>query len=317
VINRAAPVAETTARRVWDAVEALGYTPSAPARMLASNKTGTIGLVIPEIGGDFFAPMLRGIEAGVRQLGYDLLIYANPRPAARNRRRFHYPLGEHNTDGLMVFTDSLEDGEIVRLHKIGFPLVLLHRSPPDGLEIPCVTFSNKSGARRLVDHLIEVHGYQRIGFLTGPPHNEDSYWRENGYRESMAAHGLEIAPAWIRVGGFDDEQAHATMKRWLAEGLELQALFTGDDESALGVVVALREAGLRVPEDLAVVGFDDVPLSRHLTPPLTTVRAPIEEAGRVAAQELASLIEGAKAEPLTLLPTELVIRKSCGCNLQK
>jgi DNA-binding LacI/PurR family transcriptional regulator len=317
VINRAAPVAEETAQRVWAAVDALGYTPSAPARMLASDRTGTIGLVIPEISGDFFAPMLRGIENGVRDLGYDLLIYANPNPEAHRGAKFPYPLGEHNTDGMMVFTDSLEEEEITRLHRIGFPLVLLHRMPPPGLDIPSVGFSNKFGARLLIDHLIEVHGYRRIGFLAGPPNNEDSHWREMGYREALEAHGLEFDPAWVRAGGFDDEVAQATMVDWLRDGLDIQAVFSGDDESALGVMVALREAGLRIPEDLAVVGFDDIPLSRHLTPPLTTVRAPIEAAGVVAARQLANLIHGEIADSLTLLPTELMIRRSCGCHIYK
>jgi DNA-binding LacI/PurR family transcriptional regulator len=312
VINRTAPVSKDTTERVWAAVEALNYRPSSPARMLASQKTGTIGLVIPEIGGEFFAPMLRGVESGARHLGYDLLIFANLEANAEHVH-FPYPLGEHNTDGLLIFTDSLNETEIKRLHQINFPLVLLHRSPPDDLHIPCVDFNNKAGARMLVDHLIEVHGYRRIGFLSGPPKNEDSYWREAGYRQSMQDHNMHIKTKWLRHGGFDNDEAYAEMQDWLVEGLDVEAIFTGDDEAALGVILALREKGISIPEQVAVVGFDDIPLSRHLSPPLTTIRAPIEQIGRISVQNLVRLINAEPVEPLVLLPVELVVRHSCGC----
>ena len=314
VINQTAPVAEETAARVQAAIAALNYVPRAAARSLASSRTDMVGLLLPKISGYFFPPLLRGIEAGTRESGFDLLIYTTQDrgdPAGAPRR----PLGEHNTDGLLVFTDSLDEAELVRLHDIGFPMVLLHQTPPDGLDIPCVTFENKAGARRLVDHLIDVHGYRRVAFLRGPAEHEDSYWREMGYREALEAHGLSFDPALVGYGGFDQAEAQVTIERWLGEGLVLDAIFAGDDEAASGVITALHRAGKRVPEDVAVVGFDDSPIARRLTPlPLTTVHAPIERAGYEAACQLARLIRTGQAEPLVLLPTELVIRRSCGCH---
>jgi len=314
VINGTAPVAAETAARVRAAIAELNYVPRAAARSLASSRTDTLGLVLPEISGYFFPPLLRGIEAGARENGFDLLIHSTQRAGGDSTTGTRRPLGEHNTDGLLIFTNSLDEAELARLHAIGFPMVLLHQSPPDSLDIPCVTFENKAGSRRLVEHLIQVHGYRRIAFLRGPEGHEDSYWREMGYREALATHGIPYDPALVAVGGFDEVEAREPVERWLREKLEIEAIFAGDDEAALGVIAALRRAGKRVPEDVAVVGFDDVPISRHLTDlPLTTVRAPIERAGLEAARQLVRLIRAGEADPLVLLSTELVIRRSCGC----
>jgi DNA-binding LacI/PurR family transcriptional regulator len=269
-------------------------------------------LVTPEIGGEFFPLLLRGIEAEAHQAGYDLLIHttlSQPKGQMSLRR----PLAEHNTDGLLVFTNSLDSQELRRLHALGFPVVLMHQSRPEGLEIPEVTVENKNGARRLVEHLILVHGRRHIAYLRGPQGNQDSRWRELGYQEALQAHGLLYEPRLIGMGGYDDEIALAAVTELIHQGEWFDAIFAGDDDSAVGALLALRQAGLRVPEDVAVVGFDDVPFSRFLTPPLTTVRLPIEQVGRVAVRQLVALIRGEPAQSLTLLPTEVVLRNSCGC----
>ncbi|MBZ0284845.1 MAG: LacI family transcriptional regulator [Anaerolineae bacterium] len=305
VLNKTGQVSSVTATRVQTAIEELNFTPHAAARGLASRKTNTIGLILREIGGEFFQPMLRGIEAGTREHGYDLLIHCTHRIHGQGLPP-HYPLSEHNSDGLLVFTDSLDEAEIIRLHHAQFPLVLLHRSSPDGLDIPCVTVENKLGARRLVDYLIEERGYHRIAFLAGPEDAEDSHWREMGYRDALEAHGISFDPALMRVGGF------RAVTELLEDGVRPDAIFCGDDDTAIGALAALKASGLRVPEDIALVGFDDIPVARHLNPPLTTVRAPIETAAREAVQQLVRLIRTSEAEKLILLPTELVIRRSCG-----
>jgi DNA-binding LacI/PurR family transcriptional regulator len=312
VINKTATVAAATADRVQAAIAALNYMPHAAARGLASRKTNTLGLLLPEISGAFFSIMLRGVEKGIAENGYALLVYST-QGRARHESNFHFPLGEHNTDGLLVFTDSLDETQLARLHARHFPLVLLHQSPPPGLHIPCVTFQNKAGARQLIEHLLKVHGRRRIAFLAGPAGHEDSYWREMGYREALAAHGLPFDPTLVGHGGFSDKIAQVTVEQWLAAGADIDAIFTGDDEAALGVIAALRRFGRRIPQDVAVVGFDDLPHSRYVSPALTTVRAPIETAGQVAAQQLLHLIHTGQAERLLLLPTELLIRHSCGC----
>jgi LacI family transcriptional regulator len=313
VLNGSTPVAEETATRVWAAVKQLDFTPNSAARRLASKRTNTVGLLLPEIGGTFFPPMLRGIERCVNQHGFDLLIYSSglfdrqgpPRPR---------PLGEHNTDGLLVFTTSLENAEIIRFHRRNFPMVLLHRSGPPGTNIPSVRFENRSSSEKLVDHLIEVHGCRRIVFMRGPAGNEDSLAREEGYRISLEKHHLYYDAQLIETANFDTQSGIQATKRLLKRGILFDAIFAGDDETAAGALVVLAQAGMRVPEQVHVAGFDDNPIAHLLTVPLTTIRADIEQAGFEAARQLISLIQTGKADAMeTVLPTELIIRRSCGC----
>jgi len=311
VLNGTAPVDEETAERVRSAVVALNYTPHAAARTLASRRTNTIGLLLLDIGGEFYTPLLHGIEAVASEAGFDLLIHST---STAHAGRIGRPLAEHNTDGLLAFTDALDDAELIRLQEIGFPVVLMHQSPPKGVLIPVITIENQLGAQKVVDHLIEVHGRWRIVFLQGPVGNEDSTQREKGYRQSLKKHGLALDPALVLRGGFETNQARAVITELLACGVEFDGIFTGDDDNAVGVVQALRDAGRRIPEDVSVAGFDDSIFARILTPPLTTVRAPMEQVGREAVHHLLRLIRGEPVEERLVLPTELIIRQSCGCS---
>jgi len=290
-------------------MEELQFVPRHAARVLASRRTNTIGLVMSEISGAFFPPMLKGIEAGAHEAGYDLLIHSTQKEGPSRR-----PLGEHNTDGLLIFTDGLDHRELHRLYKLNFPMVLLHQTPPDELNIPTIAIENKDGAILLVNHLIETHDRRRIVFLRGPEGHQDSAGRERGYGEALESHSLPFDPTLIVPGGFDEEEGFAATQKMLADGIEFDAIFAGDDESAIGALRALRMAGRSVPEDVAVVGFDDIPFARYLSPALTTVRAPIEEIGRESVRQVACLMRGEPAQPLTLMQTELVIRESCGCS---
>jgi len=311
VINQTATLTPETVAQVEAAIVELHYRPQSAARVLASRKTDTIGLLFSGISADFFFPLLRGIEIEAMKEGFGLLI--STRGGVTSSITMSHPLGEHNTDGVVVFVGTLPEKELVRLNQIGFPVALIHRSSPENLNMPCVTVENKKGARMLVDHLIEVHDCRQIGFLTGQEGHEDSHWREVGYRESLAAHDIPFEPGLIATGGFNRDQAQQAVENWLIEGLEFDAVFAGDDEAAIGVLTALNHAGKQVPGDIAVVGFDDIALARYLTPPLTTVRAPIEQVGREAIKQLVRLIRGEQTDPLVLLPIELVIRQSCGC----
>jgi DNA-binding LacI/PurR family transcriptional regulator len=310
VFNGSAPVNEQTAAKVRDAITELGYAPQTAARNLASQRTNTLGLLLPGIGGDFFSLMLLGVEQAANEAGYDLLI-STPR-RSHIAQPFQSPLGRHNTDGLLVLVDQDTD-ELTRLCASGFPVVLLYRSAPDALNIPCVTVENKSGARQAVDHLIEVHGCKQIGFLRGPEGNEDSIWRARGYRESLEAHGLHYDPALVANSEFTEMDAMRAVDLWIRQGRLPQAIFAGSDEAAMGAYMALNQAGIRIPQRVAVVGFDDMTMARYLNPPLTTVRAPTEQVGKIAVQQLVRLIQTGEAETQILLPTELVVRSSCGC----
>ncbi|HSJ89888.1 MAG TPA: LacI family DNA-binding transcriptional regulator [Anaerolineales bacterium] len=310
VLNGTTPVQLEKTEKVRLAMEELQFVPRHAARVLASKRTHTIGLIMSEISGAFFPPLLKGIEAGAYEAGYDLLIHSTKKEGPSRR-----PLGEHNTDGLLVFTDSLDHREVYRLHNINFPIVLLHQTPPDSLRIPAIAIENKDGAAMLIHHLIEVHGRRRIVYLRGPEGHEDSVWRERGYREALEAHSIDFDSGLIASGEFDEDKAFATVQQMLSDGVNFDAIFAGDDDSAIGAMRALKMAGRPIPEDVALVGFDDVPFARYLSPALTTVRAPIEEVGREAVRQLVHLMKGAPAQALTLMRTELVIRESCGCTV--
>jgi DNA-binding LacI/PurR family transcriptional regulator len=311
VLNGMVPVQQDKVERVRAAMEELQFVPRTAARVLASKRTNTIGLILPEISGAFFSPMLRGIEAGAHEIDHDLLIHSMQ--TSGPDRPHVSPLGEYNTDGLIVFTGSLDEKQLTRLHRLNFPLVLLHQTSPESLNIPVITIENKDGALMLVDHLIEVHERRRIVYLQGPEGHEDSVWRERGYREALETHGIPFSPELIGMGGFDDEEAFATIQEMILDGLEFDAVFAGDDDAAMGVYRALKLAGRVIPDDVAVVGFDDIPFARHMSPALTTIHAPIEEVGREAVRQLKNLMDGRQAQSLVLMRTELIVRESCGC----
>ncbi len=311
VVNGTAPVAEDTVQRVREAIATLGYTPHAAARKLAGRETGTLGVLLPEVAAEFFFPLVRGIAEEVRNAGYDLLIHV---ASSGQESSLSTPLGEHNTDGLLIFTGRLSDEEITRLYDAGFPMVLLYRSPPDDLPIPYVMFENKKGARALIAHVISVHHCRRIAFLRGPEGNEDSEWRERGYREALENHGIPFDEDLVGMGGFDADIARETVEHWLQQGLDFDAIFAGDDEAAMGVMAALRHAGKKVPDEVAVLGFDDINSAKLMAPPLTTVRAPIQAAAAGAAQALLAQLKGEEPPRQLRYPTQVIIRQSCGCD---
>jgi DNA-binding LacI/PurR family transcriptional regulator len=311
VLNRNVPVSDHVVTRVEAAMRALRYTPRAAARNLATRRTNTLGLLLAELVGDFFGPLLGGIESVASQHGFDLLISTAGRRGPQNQ--LPGPFRKHNADGLLIFAGSLTDEGVRETHELGVPVVLLHQMPPEGLAIPCVTVENRDAARSLVEHLIVTHGRQNILFLTGIPGNQDGERRELGYRDALARHALPVRGDLVAPGHFDRRVAQASVERLLHKGVKFDAVFAGDDEAAVGVYAALRAAGRTIPDDVAVVGFDNQGLAQVLQPALTTVHVPIEQVGIEGTRMLIQLIQNGTADALTLLPTTPVIRSSCGC----
>jgi len=311
-LNRSAPISEEVSARLEEVMAELRYVPHAAARHLASQKTRVVGLLLNNLHNDFFVPLLNGIESVVRKHEYNLVIATYH----SGSRELPPPIGPHNTDGLLIFSDGLTDDDLIALHARNFPMVLVHRTPPDELKIPSVTVENKKITSILIDHLIRVHAKKRIIYMRGPIDQEDSKWREHGYKNALEANGLPFDERLILNGEFERDIAYQVLNDFLSQENppEFDAVFTGDDDAAIGVLSALRDHGYRVPEDIAVVGFDNLGFSPFLTPPLTTVVAPTEQVGRIATEKLFSLFEGQFHEDVTLLPTELILRRSCGCN---
>ncbi len=311
-INQNARISEDVAVRLKSVMAELRYVPHAAARQLASQKTRVVGLLLNTLHNDFFVPLLNGIESVVRQHEYNLVIATY----LSGSRDFPPPIGPHNTDGLLIFSGGLSDDELIALNERNFPMILVHRTAPESVKIPSVTVENKKISFELIDHLIKVHGRKRILFLRGPLEQEDSRWREMGYRAALEANGIPFDEQLVLNGDFERNVAHIALNEFIncEKKIPFDAIFTGDDDAAIGVLRSLHENGCRVPQDVSVIGFDDLGFSAFLTPPLTTVSAPTESVGRIATEQLFSLIDKQyPEESVTLLPTELIIRRSCGC----
>ena len=175
--------------------------------------------------------------------------------------------------------------------------------------------SPTKATRRLIEHLIKAHKRRRILFLRGPARQEDSHLREKGYRMALQANGLGFDERLILSGGFERGIAYEAMSKFLGNGsrVEFDAIFTGSDDAAIGVFRALQEHSIRIPDDVSVVGFDDLGFGRFLDPPLSTVRAPTEAVARIATERLFSLLENQPSDGTMVLPTEIILRRSCGC----
>lgn len=309
VLNNRGYASPETIEQVQHAIDTLNYVPHASARSLVKRRTNALGLAVNDLAALFTTSLLAGIDAVVRAEKYNLLIAAIghlkevPAPP---------PLGPHNTDGIIAFADSFSDDQLYQFHEQNFPFVLIHRQPPAGIDAPCVNIENTAATQALVTHLIQVHNYRRILFLQGPPEQQDAVERERGYRQALQENGLPLDLNLISAGGLNAEMAAQTITDLLVAGTRFDAVCAWDDEAAVGVIRALKKQRIRVPEDIAVVGFDDEHRAADIDPPLTTVHAPFAEVGREAARVLIDVIENGNVTS-SLLPTKVVIRRSCGC----
>ena len=311
-INRNATVSPEVSERLRMVMTEMKYVPHAAARHLASRKTRVVGLLLNNLHNDFFVPLLNGVEDVVRKKGYNLLIATHH---ASIRNETPPPIGPHNTDGMLVFSDGLMDEDLVSLNSIGFPMVLVHRTPPPSVTLPSVTVENVEVTKKLVEHLICVHNKRRILFLRGPIHQEDSARREAGYKSALQSNNIPFDENLILNGEFEREVAFQSMNDFLGNGrkVDFDAVFSGDDDAAIGVLRSLQSHGYKIPQDVAVTGFDDLGFAPFLNPPLTTVRAPTETVGRIATERLFGLLENHPSDEVVILPTEIIFRSSCGC----
>lgn len=311
VMNRSGKVSQRAIKRVEAAMNSLKYVPSATAQGLARHKTNTIGVVLPSFGTPFLQTLLQGISQGAYNHGLSILLYAHHAPTLF-QTGIALPIGEHNTDGMLIFSNSADDHLLLYLYERQFPTILLYQRAPTMAPLPSILIDNYQGAYAAVEHLLTHCGRRQIAFLRGPAGSDDSAEREAGYGAALQAYGHSIAGALIGEGNFSTPKAEATVTAWLAAGHRFDGIFAGDDNAAVGAIHALQAAGRRVPDDVAVVGFNDDPLDHLAIPPLTTVRAPTIRVGYTAIHQLVQRFQGHSLAPVTKLPTELIIRRSCG-----
>jgi LacI family transcriptional regulator len=307
-------ISEETKERVRAAAMQLGYVPDAAAQALVSRRSRIIGLIFTRaphhIDDDIFLTqvldgLLQTAQKHTMRLMLDLVEEASS-PAT-----YFELIQSKRIDGLIISCPRTDDLAWRGLVEEGFPLVLMGQLP-DG-DLCCVDVDNAAAARTAVEHLIGL-GHTRIGCITNAPLSYPAASeRIEGYRSVLATHGIPFREEWVRYGDFTLESGYARMCSLLDQPAHPTAMFVASDVVAFGAMAAIRERGLRIPEDIAVVGFDDVPFARYATPPLTTAHLPAAELGRRAGEMLIEMINGQRPdEPHVLLDTYLVVRESCG-----
>ncbi|MEU7028187.1 LacI family DNA-binding transcriptional regulator [Streptomyces sp. NPDC046275] len=319
VINGSPRVSEQAREAVRRAIEELGYVPNQAARTLAGSRTDAIALVIPETEARLFAEpyfldIIRGISAELGAADQQLLLTLVR--TERERQRFEQYVAARRVDGVLLASVHADDPLPERVRELGLPVVLNGRRTADEAA-PYVDSDNAGAGRAAVAHLA-AGGRRRIATITGPLDMYVARARLDGYREGVAAAGLAPDELLVATGDFTEEGGRCAMRALIERAPDLDAVFAASDVMAAGARGVLREAGRRVPEDVALVGVDDSAVARLMDPPLTSVRQPIEEMGRTMARmllrELAGEGEGEREgegrAARQVLPTELVVRAS-------
>jgi len=294
-------VSAETAARVQAAIEFTGYVPHSAARNLQAGRSSMLGVVVPDVSDPFFGGLARGCESFADDHGYGVIISSGRNGNGRRDRHFDL-LRSRSIDGLIyVAGDARRDQELVELART-YPIVLADEST-DGLDgIPLISADHRRGGTLVGEHLRDL-GHHEVAVVTGPRGLHSTEERLAGF--------TSIFPDAIVIDGdFSEEVGYHRTGRLLARDVRPTAIFASNDNTAFGVIDAVSDRGLRVPDDLSVVGFDDVGLARRSTPALTTVRQPISEIGRQAARTLIAMLSGEDLPPTVPQQVELVVRGS-------
>lgn len=309
-LNGHGNVAEDVRNRVLAAAQELRYTPHAAARSLSSRRTQTLGVVLPDLHGEFFSELMRGIDQVARAARLHLLVssyHGNPEEQGAALRAMR-----GRVDGLLVMSPYVAAPTVLSEHlEPSLPAMLINsQAGLDGTAV--IGVDNYGGAVAMVRHLVEG-GHRRIAFVAGPQDNFDAHERLRGYRDALAELVPDAQP-WVLPGGFDEASGHRAGRELANASPRPDAVFAANDMMALGCLFAFAQSGVRVPDDIALAGFDDIPLARYVHPGLTTMRVNIAELGARAANQLIARL-GAEPESVpgtATLPTELIVRESSG-----
>ncbi len=298
-----------TARRVIKVAESLGYRPNPIARGLKTSKSGTVGLVIPDLTNPLFPPIVRGIEDVLEPAGYSGLIVNTDNDPSRERAQIE-SLRSRQVEGFIVATALLDHPLLDQLRREGVLMVMVNRRP-DGLDVPSITPDDAAGVELAVRHLAAL-GHRRIAHLAGPANTSTGVVRARSFRNTVHDLGLEEDPALTTICPYWSEAAGADALRALLDsGAEFTAVVAGNDLIALGCYDVFAERSIECPRDVSVVGFNDMPFLDKLRPPLTTVAVPHQQIGAEAARMLLDAIaEPSRPARSVLLPLSLVVRGS-------
>ncbi len=317
VMNDHPSVDRETRARVQSVAERLNYQPNVAARSLAAGRTNILGLVIPMgvsalFTDPYFPLLVQGISSACNANEHSVMLWlAEPE---YERRMIRQVLQGGLIDGVILASALMDDPMLEALLKRGLPFITVGRLPTDN-RVSYVDVDNVDSAREMVAYLLRL-GHRRVATISGPTNMIAGSDRLQGYRLALRNRGVTPDPALIVEADFTEEGGYIAMQQLLPRAPE--AVFVASDSMAVGALRALREAGLRVPDDIAISGFDDIPFAARTDPPLTTVRQPIQRMGSVAAETLIDMISHPQPQPRrVILPTELVIRESSGPSVNR
>jgi LacI family transcriptional regulator len=305
-------VDQDTRARVRSVAERLNYQPNVAARSLAAGRTNILGLVIPMgvsalFTDPYFPLLIQGISSACNANEHSVMLWlAEPE---YERRMIRQVLQGGLIDGVILASALMDDPMLEAMRRRGLPFIMVGRLPTDN-DISYVDVDNVNSAREMVSYLLRI-GHRRVATIAGPANMIAGSDRFMGYRQALRARGVAFDPALVVEADFTEEGGYVAMQRLIP--VRPDAVFVASDAMAVGALRALREAGLRVPGDIAIAGFDDIPFAARTDPPLTTVRQPIQRMGSIAAETLIDMISHPHPQPRrVILPTELVIRESSG-----
>lgn len=306
VLNEKALVREETIKRVLEAANELQYVPHGGARSLSMRRTNTVGVVLPDLHGEFFSEVIRGIDIAARRRDFHLLVSGSHSDWSEMTAMALAVRGR--VDGLIVMVPDMEPEAVQARLPGGIPVVLLNCRATNTWSI---VIDNAAGAEAMVLHLASL-GHSEIAFISGPEGNADAAERLRGWRSGMERIGAAPREDLMGSGDFSENGGYEAAYALLSRKPRPSALFAANDAMAIGALSAIREQGLEVPASLAVAGFDDIPIARFVSPPLTTVSVEIAELGRRAFELFMEGTEPGSVPRLETLETHLVIRESCG-----
>ena len=308
VLNDTCNVSEHKKLAVERAAKELGYVPNPAARSLHSLKTGGVGILLPYVSGEFYAELLNGVDETVQEEGKLLMISTSHNSEDELRGALK---GMHRrVDGLIIMAPSTTAEAVLEGQADDIPVVFVNTRSETG-EVNLISFDNYAGMKKMAEHLIQG-GHERIGLIRGTKNAFDAYERERGYRDAHEEAGLDLDESLIVPGDYSQQSGHDGAVRLLALEDRPTAIMASNDDSAIGALSAIRDAGLAVPDDIALTGFDDVPSARFTVPPLSTVHVPVRELGVMSIRMLLDRIEqrNGRRPVQKMLPVELRIRES-------
>jgi LacI family transcriptional regulator, repressor for deo operon, udp, cdd, tsx, nupC, and nupG len=306
-------VKEQTREKVIGAIKELNYQPNVLARHLRRNETHTILVVVPNIMNTVFSEIVGGIEQAAAKNNYKVLLRNTNRDVENEYQALDH-LKQHQVDGMILLSERIDKNTLEALSR-EYPIVLA-TAYIEGLKVPAVSIDNISSSREATEHLIKL-GHKRVAHITGPMDSSITADRLRGYQQAMLHHELKIDSILVQEGDFTFESGYNLMLKFLSLNNPPTAVFSANDEMAFGAVKAIKDKGLRVPDDIAVVGFDDIKFSSIFEPALTTVVQPKFEMGKKAMELLLEQMQGvAPSQTQYVLDSKLVIRESCGARIK-